>query len=155
MEKEEDTGARAYPVVVSASPGTTAAHSQPTRNTPCGGQMLKLSEAIRLGAMLKPQSFGSMRSCEAVPSLGDVLGLRIIEKTCAMGAAYEAGYRSAPYLGVSTCPACVHVGPVPYLVMHLNDSHRWTRERIADWVESVERAQEPTPVVECETVAAS
>jgi hypothetical protein len=28
------------------------------------------------------------------------------------------------------------------LIFHLNDHHHWTREQIADWVETIERAQE-------------
>jgi hypothetical protein len=28
--------------------------------------------------------------------------------------------------------------PLGLMIMHLNDRHRWTRERIADWVETVE-----------------
>ena len=40
--------------------------------------------------------------------------------------------------------------PVPYcparkttgnMIAHLNDGHHWTREHIADWVETIERAE--------------
>lgn len=43
------------------------------------------------------------------------------------------------------CPACVPtltpLVPIMvfHLVAHLNDTHRWTREQIADWIEGVER----------------
>lgn len=105
---------------------------------------MKLSEAIRLGAMLKPQAFGSLRSLEAVNDRGSILGLRLIEKTCAYGAAIDAGYTSSgrgDCIFVQTiheCPACGLEMTVGMVVMHLNDTHRWTRERIADFVATVE-----------------
>jgi hypothetical protein len=38
------------------------------------------------------------------------------------------------------CVCPVKAGPVPvklfHVVAHLNDDHRWTRERIADWLEA-------------------
>jgi hypothetical protein len=33
-----------------------------------------------------------------------------------------------------------HVCSVGALIVHLNDSHRWTRERIAAWVAEIEAA---------------
>jgi hypothetical protein len=104
---------------------------------------MKLSEAIRLGAMLKSQAFGE---------LGDAIG------TCALGAAYEA--RGVSFYGemddlppdwypllVNTrecCPVCGRRDLIGSVIAEcLNDAHRWTRERIADWVETMERAQEP------------
>ena len=113
---------------------------------------MRLSEAIRLGAMLKPQGY------EMLIDQGD---------TCALGAAFDAcglitegfdGFSEEDYearvfplfplLRQATlpCPAC---GFTPYIdgenftdnIAHLNDEHRWTRERIADWVATVEAAQ--------------
>jgi hypothetical protein len=45
------------------------------------------------------------------------------------------------------CPECGGVwqdsaGSEMWALYHLNDHHRWTREQIADWVESVERTIE-------------
>lgn len=104
---------------------------------------MKLSEAIRLGAMLRPQAFGVSF---------DGVG------TCAWGAADEAmGVKVHPQMsrypncgtrrpewswtacGMVSCPVC----GVPYVAssiisLHLNDFHKWTRERIADWVETIE-----------------
>lgn len=112
---------------------------------------MKLSEAIRLGAMLKPQTFGRISGPVDGPRLpGDVLGLRFALGTCALGAAYDAGWlRQREDVGVHDapmyCPACGQWSYadevdalVNHIVMHLNDEHRWTREQIADWVESVE-----------------
>ena len=112
---------------------------------------MKLSEQIRLGAMLKPQAFGMLRRpVDWPPVLGDVLGLRATEGTCAYGAAMDAGYVGAAIDYVAAaCPVrghdyCTHVVR-PYVmsvVMHLNDHHRWTREAIADWVETIEAQHE-------------
>lgn len=36
-----------------------------------------------------------------------------------------------------TCPACIRLNPVSTQVQHLNDEHEWTREAIADWLETL------------------
>jgi hypothetical protein len=114
---------------------------------------MRLSEAIRLGAMLKPQAFG-----------------RYFDqgRSCAMGAALEArGFCAAsndfptqvseewwPWTrnGDARCPMlCAawkrdwHERPDCFraVIAHLNDSHKWTREQIADWVATVEPAETP------------
>ncbi len=106
---------------------------------------MRLSEAIRLGAMLKPQGFGGMSSNPQST------------ETCAYGAASDALGRHVvpliewPWLeSKGRCPDC-HESfwpdgkePLKYLSIissHLNDSHIWTRERIADWVETIENQQ--------------
>lgn len=111
---------------------------------------MKLSEAIRLGAMLRPQAFGAWFSADG---------------TCAMGAAMDAvGLTESDYhrtwsvwpntLEIRTrCPEsrvehCT-CGPSLSIVMQcLNDIHRWPREAIADWVEIQEKAwEDPQPVM--------
>lgn len=92
---------------------------------------MKLSEAIRIGSTLAPQGFGRYK---------DVAG-----RTCALGAAQAAsalrneivenGSECAP----SPCECYGTIYPVESVIIHLNDHHRWTREQIADWVETVER----------------
>lgn len=94
---------------------------------------MRLSTAIRLGAMLKPQSrFGS----------GPL-------DTCALSAALEAiGVEGAPYARVikhfpltCVCVAKPISGELMLLisaVRELNDFNGWSREAIADWVETVE-----------------
>jgi hypothetical protein len=114
---------------------------------------MKLSEAIRLGAMLKPQGFLS-HSCNANAA-----------RTCALGAAAQAlgepdGWELYKrYSSLSThiraCPECdSQPGPDGGLdiVYHLNDCHKWPRERTADWVATIEAqheqqdAPQPEPV---------
>lgn len=108
---------------------------------------MRFSEAIRLGATMKPQTFDRFF---------DGVG------TCAIGAAYDA----IGDLGLDTeewadavarfdsvaCPECGRdrlailelSGTARNVVTHLNDFHRWTRERIADFVE----LHEPLPIPE-------
>lgn len=108
---------------------------------------MTLSEAIRLGAMLKPQGFRSMASyasSHATCALGaaaDALGL-------ACGTALDLRY---PWLSkrIEGCDVggthrCREIETLLETVWHLNDQHRWTREQIADWVETIEQQQELT-----------
>lgn len=111
---------------------------------------MKLSEAILLGSMLRPQAFGHMT---------DGVG------TCAWGAAEEAMgtplndlRNSRGKIGAlrpqwnwtadeqDQCPVCGLTRDVANIISeHLNDTHRWTRERIAEWVAAIE-PQEPIAV---------
>jgi hypothetical protein len=110
---------------------------------------IRLSEAIREGAKIRPQSFVSFFEVMDGCTLG----------SCALGAAVEA-VRGAPVPDhavhyqlpdfiqdnfarvneVVNCPieGCPHQ-PVElmYMIMELNDAHYWTREQIADWLESL------------------
>ncbi len=122
--------------------------------------MMKLSEAIRLGAMLKPQAFGDMSisgSC-ALQSAAEALGLRHrMSIYCELPDIYPhleslivdlpdglTGFMNGPRV------------PLIEAIYTLNDIAKWTRERIADWVETIEREQEaaaaPEPVC-CSTSA--
>lgn len=113
---------------------------------------MRLSEAIRLGSMLRPtQAFYTLFSVKN-------------GSTCALGAAAEAvglidtaqensylpGKRApAEWKPISrataTCPACDFDDDVEGCIIHINNEHRWTRERIADWVELQEQRIESTP----------
>jgi hypothetical protein len=122
--------------------------------------MLKYSEAIRLGAMLRPQAFNALYSDGA---------------TCANGAAFEAIGRlkvwpkGDAYLAErsfihtefpeadasATCPECDYADDLARTVVHLNNDHRWTRERIADFVAAKEaeaEAKAAKPAEECVAV---
>lgn len=98
------------------------------------------SEAIREGAKLRPQTIGTY-----FDSIG---------RSCALGAALEAcfGYEEDDVVGLTEMfPYILNVAPCPVngcflrdqtivdvIVAHLNDDHLWTREQIADWLESEE-----------------
>src|SRR4051812_277136 len=104
---------------------------------------MRLSEAIRLGSMLGPQAFN-----KASVTRRQYFGLVGPKVTayCAVGAAIvAAGYFQREWAEVSriiaACPGCGKIGNGVYgTIMHLNDRHRWTRERIADFVEAHEDA---------------
>ncbi len=98
-----------------------------------------LSQAIRLGATFAPQCHGRFSEWRF-----NLLPERVA--TCAFGAAAEAvgaknhfelWDRFNDTLIIKLfCPACFFKRSfVKELVFHLNDDHRWTRERIADWLE--------------------
>lgn len=103
---------------------TPAVPNAPERTKP-----LKLSEAIRLGAMMTEQTFGEF---------GDD------ERTCAIGAAQKA--LGLPVSGEGLLNALLHERradapcghearwTVGSLIMHLNDDDKWPREKIADWL---------------------
>ena len=98
---------------------------------------LKLSEAIRLGSMIRPQVIGEFFADGG---------------SCALGAALEAiGVGYGTYDGdapldtvwpetwpdtwaVAACPECCRQSDAANIIAHVNDLHGWTREQIADWV---------------------
>jgi hypothetical protein len=113
---------------------------------------MRLSEAMRLGSMLRPQGFGRVLTHDG--------------KSCALGAAYDAIGELRPsglmfkeialirdawpvlHQEAIQCPACAKTprmddGTFSGNITHLNDDHRWTREQIADWVETLESARQP------------
>jgi hypothetical protein len=106
---------------------------------------MKLSEAILLGSTLAPQGFWRFMNSDG--------------HTCAVGAALQAvgaelsdvsSWEQFPILNTVgiTCPECGRKPsrhPMYYLVSHINDYHRWSREKIAEWVATVEADLEPVP----------
>lgn len=103
---------------------------------------MKLSEAIRLGSMLHPQNFGSGRRYRNMRGQFSTPAHGMVDATCALMAADEAGYWNifANEHCETVCPVCAYANALPQMIAHLNDEHRWTREAIADWVETVEPA---------------
>lgn len=99
---------------------------------------MSLSEAIRLGAMVRPQAFRALYTDDGACALGAAL--------LAVGAPPEQAMRSAltrwPWaLAVSVnCPGCGRSHLVCEVIVHLNDDHRWTREQIGAWVAEIEPA---------------
>ncbi len=108
---------------------------------------LRLSEAIRLGSMLKPQGFGLMRnrqtaSC-ALDAAQDATGMRFLDGVY-------------PFLTKSgRCPECGQWYATGLVVIAycLNDIHRWSREKIADWVEATFEQEAKQEEKELEEVA--
>lgn len=110
---------------------------------------MKLSEAIRLGAMIRPQSHYAMfcdgRSC-AQGAAAEALGVQYAD-TCEAATLAAIAVENAYSWGLSPVPLpCGCEGKRTLLgsfgaIAHLNDisgNHQWTRERIADWVATIE-----------------
>lgn len=105
---------------------------------------MKLSEAIRLGAMMKPQAFGSFYDNGGSCALGaacDALGIDPNLETQFLFVPDKIGYSVCPECGMTRFQRNTAEDDA-YLIVHLNDIHRWTREQIADWVETIEAQQE-------------
>lgn len=117
---------------------------------------MKLSEAIRIGAAMAPQHFGNFINKDGA--------------TCALGAALQAIGRSGHVYSElwhpngsftktlnetdkALCPVChkkrLEDNNWHSVISHLNDTHRWSREAIADWVESIENKMDAVQPVAC------
>lgn len=122
---------------------------------------LKFSEAMRLGAALVPQCRGEY--IHRWPS-------GVVSGACALGAVHVALADRAvltdetaakafedslsdrilsdrwPFIDSAVagrCPVCaLRFYTIASGVIHLNDQHKWTRERIAEWVEPIEAAHD-------------
>ena len=131
---------------------------------------MQLSEAIRLGAMLRPQARGWLVRDVFVPTRGwrGWLGRgKMTTGTCALGAALEAVGMAADLGSVwhmwpwtlnrselcPVCPVCGIARMASGIIWHLNDSHDWTREQIADWVATIEPREDTKPIESTVVVA--
>lgn len=129
-----------------------------------------LSEAIREGAKLNPQStrlyiqvgctcaWGA--AVQATRALnGDPLFKGSDSGICDAVEQLERVYRYVKEK--ARCPACSQAKTLNDAVHHLNDRHKWTREAIADWLESEEEKlgyitlTEKEETHETKTIAAS
>ena len=114
---------------------TTEAPAPATETT----KPLKLSEAIRLGAMATKQAHGSWADVDADGEAS----------MCAMSTAWYALTGHQQHTAESsqlvrlldgrnvTVPPTGQVMPLSSAIIELNDTHRWTRGRIADWLEGL------------------
>lgn len=111
---------------------------------------MQLSEAIRLGAMLKPQAFtsdGSQGKSCALRAAGDALGIPELMPNVLD---YARFYTRYPYLAIEDAHPVTGMRDARLsLIYFLNDIDHWTREQIADWVATIEPAE-----VECAKVEA-
>jgi hypothetical protein len=105
---------------------------------------MRLSEAILLGAMMRPQAFRALLTDDRACALGGAL--------LAVGATAEPALRSVrnrwpwAFIVSANCPDCGRSCPVFGVITHLNDNHRWTREQVATWVAGIEPTDLcPTP----------
>ena len=95
------------------------------------GATVRLSDAIRRGAALRPQGFGNYFGLEG--------------GSCVIGAAFEGKFGRRE--GFPTClleeefpELLVDIDydmPLLSALLRLNDEARWSREEIADWIDVV------------------
>jgi hypothetical protein len=120
---------------------------------------MKLSEAIRLGSMLKPQGFGILdvegTTCVLAAAI-DAAKPPVVKRQSGGGEVDLRSGRAIPpgiysfvelppeWIPVMTqavmCPECLVFDKGGTTFAHLNDCHRWPRERIADYVEALENS---------------
>lgn len=105
---------------------------------------LKLSDAIRLGSMLRPQCFGLMfkngGSC-AIGAACEAVGLSSEDGMESFWDNNVQPFKCPMYADYSNVLSDHCMGSrntINQMIVHLNDTHHWTRERIADWVSTVE-----------------
>lgn len=103
---------------------------------------MTLSDAMRLGAAMVPQAFG-----DTFVRNGPIIVAACAWSSVSIGLGFfdvVEMYRRYPELHKTMrCPACDKTGyfgglpPLEELIVHLNDDHRWTREQIADWIDTL------------------
>ena len=108
-----------------------------------------LSEYIRLGAMLRPQAFGWFFKDGGSCAIGGVLeasGLRAYEEMMKSGPELQDQILARfPLLSIDVTHAQIPVksgwiyNVWSAIVTLNNEPNCWSRERIADWVEGIER----------------
>lgn len=110
--------------------------------------MMKLSEAIRLGSMAWPKGDIHLFDGESACSIGAAL-LAVGEKLIPYEtkAKYNRFCELWPEADTNVMlPDTNWSVPLIKAIWSLNDGYRWSRERIADWVESLEKARESQEV---------
>ena len=102
---------------------------------------MRLSDAIQLGAMMTSQAFRALFKGDGACALGAAL-LAVGVAPEQAGCSVRERWPWAFAVSVS-CPSCGRSRPVCQVIVHLNDDHRWTRERIGAWVGGIEPSQPP------------
>jgi hypothetical protein len=110
---------------------------------------MKLSEAMRRGAKMRPQAFqfvfiadGPGATCAlgaAAEGMG-ILGACISSQATSVLRPLGEKVGSMLYDTRQQSPCgCIPIGWMLHnIIAHLNDVHRWSREAIAEWVEVIE-----------------
>jgi hypothetical protein len=119
------------------------------------GEYMKLSHAVMMNGMTKPQGFGqeSLTSVDAPCAIGGALQAVGAEQS------YVQLIKKWPWTTLQNdcCPVCTVKAPSGSIIWHLNDTHAWTRAQIAAWIANVEPQEdcEAAPQVEENTVVAA
>ena len=105
---------------------------------------MSLSEAIRLGTMMTSQAFRAVFRGDGACAWGAAL----LAVGATPGHPVRAAARSRwPWaFAVSVnCPSCGRSRLACEVIAHLNDDHRWTREKIGAWVGEIEPVDAQLP----------
>lgn len=119
---------------------------------------MRLSEGMFLGSAIHPQGFGALaaydkggtvRTCAlgaalvavgAINKDGEIVGGRI--RACI----YQQLWPEIAGIDEVKCPVCPSFArnqdsnlAVVNMITHLNDNHRWSREKIAEWAAGLEQ----------------
>lgn len=109
-----------------------------------------LSEAIRIGASWSKQTRGTLKhltdkstcalgsayeGCFGEINVADILGSKVTVKIMLQNLANKFPYLKSSVL----CPVNHSTLPLLSIIIFLNDAAFWTREMIANWVESLEK----------------
>jgi len=130
---------------------------------------MKLSDAIRLGSMLGPQAYGQLHRTRRKywlfgPLVNEYCAMGAAYTAIGGGSHEEVattahvtfrgpGVKAGDivdvlhhdqewmdvFYGVFVCPQCLAERPLSELIPHLNDRHRWNRQQIANFVETLEQ----------------
>ena len=120
---------------------------------------MKLSEMMILGAMMSPQTRGQLANDKGTCGLGAVVEASgLLDKWKAIAALpqseqlgkWDDFWSSVPFYrfmqSIYIHPITGERRTVNSIIISLNDSHKWTRERIAQWIATIE-PQEVTDIV--------
>ena len=111
------------------------------------------SEAMRIGAAMKPQTFGSYSDGHGTCAIGAMWDAFNTQAQLKRQELYNNAFVFAEkeLTSKEPCPACGIFREFPTqpnnLIPHLNDYHKWSREAIADWLETMEVKYSIRPMV--------
>lgn len=91
------------------------------------------SEAIRLGCLIAPRQLMDDVYVSDDGRSSCVYGALVLGQGVSVADANDEADTRVVGRGLP-CPACDHGDEHADVLLHLNDDHRWSRERIADWL---------------------
>lgn len=117
---------------------------------------MKLSEAIRLGAMSTEPGFDGFMVAGgprcALGAAADAIGIPAAVDDRGPGVPYSELRQRFPILNKSVAHPFKDDSEWQWqvcdVIWTLNDAQTWTRDQAAEWVETIERAQEPVIATE-------
>jgi hypothetical protein len=102
---------------------------------------MRLSEAIRLGAMMTSAARWTFFENGGACALGGALRAVGVTPDESMTGEFNDRSLVERWRWAASdvrCPACENHGFVWFTIMHLNDDHEWPRDAIGQWVATIE-----------------